>query len=122
MMDLQAAIGIHQLERVETAWVRRKEIWDRYQKAFQGLPFGTPAEPDADKRHAYHLYTIAINKQACGISRDEMLTLMQQANIGVGVHYLSLAEHPFYQEQFGWRSEDYPVAAKYGSETVSLPL
>ena len=51
-----------------------------------------------------------------------LLSLMQQANIGVGVHYLSLAEHPFYQEQFGWRSQDYPVAAKYGSETISLPL
>ena len=81
MMDLQAAIGIHQLERVETAWIRRKEIWDRYQEAFQGLPIGTPAEPDPDTRHAYHLYTIAINKDACGISRDEMLTLMQQAGV-----------------------------------------
>jgi len=122
MMDLQAAIGIHQLERVEAAWVRRREIWDRYQVAFQDLPIGTPAEPDNDTRHAYHLYTLAINKQACGVTRDEMLSLMQKANIGVGVHYLSLAEHPFYQEQFGWQSEDYPVAAKYGSETVSLPI
>jgi dTDP-4-amino-4,6-dideoxygalactose transaminase len=122
MMDLQAAIGIHQLERVEAAWIRRKEIWDRYQEAFKDLTIGTPTEPEADTRHAYHLYTLAINKDTCGISRDEMLSLMQQANIGVGVHYLSLAEHPFYQEQFGWRSQDYPVAAKYGSETISLPL
>jgi dTDP-4-amino-4,6-dideoxygalactose transaminase len=122
MMDLQAAIGIHQLERVETAWTRRKEIWERYQSAFQGLPVGTPAEPDDNTRHAYHLYTLAINKKACGVARDEMLSLMQQSNIGVGVHYLSLAEHPYYQDQFGWRSQDYPVAAKYGSETMSLPL
>lgn len=122
MMDLQAAIGIHQLERVETSWQRRRVIWDRYQDAFHSAPFGTPREADEGTRHAYHLYSITIDKERCGISRDEMLSSMQQANIGVGVHYLSLAEQPLYQERFGWRSEDYPVAAKFGSETLSLPL
>ena len=47
---------------------------------------------------------------------------MQDAGIGVGVHYLSLASHPHYQERFGWRPGDTPVADKFGAQTVSLPL
>ena len=48
--------------------------------------------------------------------------LFNANRLKLGVYYLSLAEHPFYQEQFGWQSQNYPVAAKYGSETISLPL
>jgi dTDP-4-amino-4,6-dideoxygalactose transaminase len=47
---------------------------------------------------------------------------MIQSNIGVGVHYLSLAQHPYYQDRFGWQPEDFPVAERYGLATVSLPL
>jgi dTDP-4-amino-4,6-dideoxygalactose transaminase len=122
MMDLQAAIGIHQLQRVDQGWQRRRAIWARYQAAFADLPVGLPADPSGDMRHAYHLYTLRIDQAACGISRDAFLKAMSEAGIGVGVHYLSLAEHPFYRERFGWRPEDYPVAQAYGRQTVSLPL
>ena len=122
MMDLQAALGIHQLRRVEENWLRRQEIWIRYQEAFTGLPVGRPAEPEADTRHAYHLYTLRINEQDCGISRDDFLSRMAATGIGVGVHYRSLAQQPFYQERFGWDPADYPVSTAFGDETVSLPL
>ncbi len=122
MMDLQAAIGIHQLARVEAAWRRRKDLWARYQRAFGDLPVGLPMEPDAKTRHAYHLYTITVDPDRCGLTRDEFLGRMQAAGVGVGVHYLSLADHPYYQEKLGWRSEDCPVAAAFGQQTVSLPL
>ena len=122
MMDLQAAIGIHQLKRVEQSWNKRQAIWSRYQQDFSGLPIGTPAEPAPDTRHAYHLYTLTIDRESCGRSRDEFVDAMIRANIGVGVHYLSLAQHPFYQDRFGWQPEDFPVAERYGLSTVSLPL
>jgi dTDP-4-amino-4,6-dideoxygalactose transaminase len=122
MMDLQAAIGIHQLNRVEAAWKRRTEIWSRYQGAFADLPVGRPEEPEADTRHGYHLYTLTIDSDAVGMSRDEFLAQMQEAGIGVGVHYQCLASHPYYQERFGWRPEDYSVAYAFGEATVSLPL
>lgn len=122
MMDLQAAIGIHQLERVEQSWLRRKEIWARYQQAFQALPIGTPAEPAQNTRHAYHLYTITIRQEDCGLSRDEFIDKMGRANIGVGVHYLSLAQHPYYREHFGWTGANFPAANDFGMTTVSLPL
>jgi dTDP-4-amino-4,6-dideoxygalactose transaminase len=122
MMDLQAALGIHQLRRIEASWHRRREIWNHYQQALSDLPLVLPADPETDTRHAYHLYTIRVVRSEAGLSRDDFIASMTKAGIGVGVHYLSLASHPHYQERYGWRPGDYPEAEKVGETTVSLPL
>ncbi len=122
MMDIQAAIGIHQLKRVEEYFVRRCEIWDMYQEAFRDLPIGLPAPEEADTRHARHLYTIMVDQDAAGISRDDFLVRITGEGIGVGVHYLSIPEQPYYRERFGWTLEDTPHAVRLGRQTVSLPL
>ncbi len=122
MMDLQAAIGIHQLRRVEKNWEARRRNWNHYMEKLQGLPISLPAPEEQDTRHAYHLFTILIDETAAGITRDQFLDKMTEKGIGVGVHYLSLPEHPYYQERFGWRPEEYPIAADIGRRTVSLPL
>lgn len=122
MMDIQAALGIHQLQRVEKNWRRRQEVWQQYDEAFADLPITLPAPPEPETRHAYHLYTILVDKAKAGISRDEFLEAMTAHNIGVGVHYLSIPEHPFYQQTFGWQPDDYPYARDIGRQTVSLPL
>lgn len=122
MMDLQAAIGIHQLERVENNWKRRKEIWDKYNSAFSNLPIGIPALIAKETRHAYHLYTILIDDHKTSIKRDEFLEKMTEKRIGVGVHYLSIPEHKYYQKKFGWKPQDYPNAMKIGRQTVSIPI
>jgi dTDP-4-amino-4,6-dideoxygalactose transaminase len=122
MMDLQAAIGIHQLQRVEAYWSRRQAIWRRYNEAFSDLPITLPAPVGQNTRHGYHLYTIMIDEQRSGISRDRFLDCMTAQNIGIGVHYLSIPEHPYYQQTFDWKPEYYPHAMKTGRQTVSLPL
>jgi len=122
MTDLQAAIGIHQLKRVETYWKRRQRIWNRYNDAFSNLPIKQPSDPEPETRHAYHLYTILIDEEKARISRDAFLETMTSENIGVGVHYLSIPEHPYYQRTFKWKPEDYPNAMRIGRQTVSLPL
>lgn len=122
MMDIQAAIGLHQLKRVEENWQRREEIWQQYHAAFADLPLGLPAAPEKNTRHAYHLFTILVDEQRTGISRDAFLNAMTRENVGVGVHYLSIPEHPYYQRTLGWRPEDYPQAMRIGRQTVSLPL
>lgn len=122
MMDLQAAIGLHQLKRIRTYWERRQAIWQQYNKAFSDLPITLPADPEPDTIHAFHLYTILIDEQKAGINRDMFLEVMTANNIGIGVHYLSIPEHPYYQKTFGWKPEDYPVAFSVGRQTVSLPL
>jgi dTDP-4-amino-4,6-dideoxygalactose transaminase len=122
MMDLQAAIGIHQLARVERNWKRREAIWNRYMHAFANLPIGLPAPSARDTRHAYHLFTIMVDEARCGISRDAFLDAMNARRIGTGVHYLSVPEHPYYQQRFGWKPEQWPNAKRLGRQTVSLPL
>ncbi len=122
MMDLQAAIGMHQLQRVETYWQRRRQIWQQYDDAFRSLPLGRPAAPEPETRHAHHLYTVLVDEKACGATRDAFLEAMTAHNIGVGVHYLSIPEHPYYQKTFGWKPRDYPNAMYIGRQTASLPL
>ena len=122
MMDLQAAIGMHQIKRVERYWQRRLEIWNRYNSAFADLPVTIPAPLDKQSRHALHLYTVLINEDETGITRDEFITRLHGCNIGTGVHYRSIPVHPVYQRRFGWRPEDYPNAQAIGRSTVSLPL
>ena len=122
MMDLQAAIGIHQLKRIDAYWRWRNEIWQRYNQALGDLPIGLPADPEPNTRHAFHLYTIMVDEARAGLSRDAFLNAMTERNIGVGVHYLSIPEHPYYQRALGWKPEDYPNATRVGRQTVSIPL
>ncbi len=130
MMDLQAAIGIHQLERVEENWKKRRRIWQQYVDAFSapdfpaGLELPAPLEPEEaeNSRHACHLFTVGVDQNLCGISRDRFLERLTALKIGVGVHYLAIPEHPYYQQRFGWRAEEYPKATAYGRKTLSLPL
>ncbi len=122
MMDIQAAIGIHQLARVEENWNRRQQIWQIYNKALADTSLILPAAEEPDTRHAYHLYTILIDEEKTGVSRDEFLNRMNQKNIGTGVHYLSIPEHPYYQQRFGWKPQDTPNAMRIGRQTVSLPI
>ena len=122
MMDLQAALGIHQLARVEELSVRRQAVWSAYDEAFADLPVTLPAPEEPGTRHALHLYTLLIERTRTGFTRDEFLDAMTRKRIGVGVHYLSVPEHPYYQDRFGWRPEMVPAATTIGRTTVSLPL
>jgi len=122
MMDLQAAIGIHQLARVKSSWERRQALWRAYQKALAGLALILPADPAPQTRHAHHLYAVQVQTGAGGPERDAVLDAMTAHGIGVGVHYQSLAEHPYYQQRLGWSPEQWPCALRLGRQTVSLPL
>lgn len=122
MMDVQAALGIPQLARIEHNWRRRAAIWRRYQDAFADLPIGLPAEAAPDTRHAYHLYTILVDPAQCGVERDGFLDAMTAARIGVGVHYRSVPEHSYYRERYAWHPDRWPVARDLGRRTLSLPL
>jgi dTDP-4-amino-4,6-dideoxygalactose transaminase len=122
MMDIQAALGLHQLSRVARNWQRRNQIWRRYDEAFAGLPIALPVPVSTDSHHGRHLYTVMIDPVRCDMGRDDFLHAMNEAKVGTGVHYLSIAEHPYYQHRFGWRAEQWPHAMKLGRETVSLPL
>ena len=122
MTDMQAALGIHQLPRIQRYWRLRKKIWRTYDQAFQDLPAFLPAPVPKGVKHAYHLYTLLLDTDRLRISRDRFLEQMTRANIGVGVHYIALHLHPYYRKTYGYKPGDFPNAEWISQRTVSLPL
>ncbi len=122
MMDIQAAMGIHQLQRIHANWLRRKKVWELYNQAFADLPCVTPLEPEMDTKLAYHLYPVLVDIEKLHKTRDWVLEALTAENIGIGVHYLPIHWHPHYQKTFNWQVGDFPNAEWIGERTLSLPL
>ena len=122
MMDIQAALGIHQMAKINQFRSCREKIWNHYNEALSNLPITLPAKIEEHSEHAYHLYTILIDKKRVGINRDQVLNKLNNLGVGCGVHYLSIPDHPFYQKNLKVKPEDYPNANRVGKETISLPL
>ncbi len=122
MTDVEAALGIHQLRRVEKNLRRREEIWDRYDAAFSALPATVPAPPQPGTRHARHLYSLLVDVDQLGVTRDDVRAALHTQNIGTGVHYRALHLMSFYRRTYGYRRGDLPGAEWLSDRTVSLPL
>ena len=121
MTDVQAAVGLHQLSRLD-AWIdRRAGLWERYDELLAELPLQTPPAPEPDTRHARHLYQVLVSPEA-RIERDELLDRLTNRRIGTGVHYRGVHLHPFYRDRYGLRPSDFPVASSISERTLSLPL
>lgn len=120
MSDVHAAIGLSQVELINEWRVRREEIWERYDEAFADLPVQVPAEPAPGTTHARHLYTLLLNVDEIGESRDWFRARMHERNIGTGIHFVAVHLHPYYREKFPEVS--FPNAEWLSARTVSLPL
>ncbi len=121
MMDIQAAIGLQQLARFESMQQRRARIWRRYDEAFARLPIWMPMPPAPNTVHARHLYTILVDEDACGFTRDALFSALREQGIGTSVHFRALHLHPYYA-QHGYARGQYPHAEYVSDRTLSLPL
>lgn len=122
MMDIQAALGLHQLPRVGNYLKRREEIWHRYDEAFKQLPLDSPLPPEENTTHGRHLYTILLRLEELTADRDTIQQALFKNNIGTGIHFIALHLHPYYQEHFGYKRGDFPNAEFISDRTISLPL
>jgi dTDP-4-amino-4,6-dideoxygalactose transaminase len=122
MMDLQAAIGLHQLAAIDARLARRNAIWDEYDDALAGLPLARPARVRDGDVHARHLYTVLVDERASGLSRDALQARLAARGIATSIHFRALHLHPFYQERFGLRRGMFPAAEAISDSTLSLPL
>jgi dTDP-4-amino-4,6-dideoxygalactose transaminase len=119
--DLQAALGLAQLDRIEGFKQRRDEIIARYDEAFGPIEgIRTPPDP-VESDPMYHLYAIEVD-EAFGCDRTEFVNAMHAENIGVQVHYVPLHFHPFFQEEYGYEEGMFPDAESVYEGLVSLPL
>jgi len=122
MTDIAAAIGIHQLERAEQMRKQREAAAEAYLHRLAEIEqIELPPVPE-DRIHSWHLFPIRLRLQQLRIDRDEFVRRLQQSGIGCTVHWRPLHLHPYYQETFGWRPEQFPVASTEWLRLVSLPL
>jgi len=119
--DIQAALGLAQLDRLDEFKDRRDEIIARYNETLDEIPgIRTPPEP-SESDPMYHLYAVEIREEF-GCGREEFVNAMHAENIGVQVHYVPLHYHPFFQEEFGYEEGMFPNTERVYDELVSLPL
>jgi dTDP-4-amino-4,6-dideoxygalactose transaminase len=122
MFDLQAAVAIPQLAKIEAFWERRKELKARLDAAFRNVPeIVLPAERPYGK-HAYHLYPIILRTEDLTVDRDGVMDAIQRENVGVGVHFRAVHLHPYYMDHWGFTRGMFPNAEYYSDRTISLPL
>jgi len=122
MSDIQAALGLVQLAKLERNITRRAEIAARYTAAFERLPALIPA-PDARRgdRHARHLYPLRLNLEQLRIDRDRFIVELKERGIGVSVHFIPVYHLTYYRQQYGWQPSDFPVCESIFQSTLSLP-
>ncbi|MCP4572458.1 MAG: DegT/DnrJ/EryC1/StrS aminotransferase family protein [bacterium] len=122
MTDLQAAIGLQQLRRLDGFLARRREVAAAYTAALAPLDaFDLPSERE-DCASAWHLYPVRLKPGALPVTRDDFMTGMRDRNIGTSVHFIPIHTFTYYRDKYGYRPEDFPVALDAGDRAVSLPL
>ena len=123
MMDIQAAIGLHQLPKLEGFLRERERLAMRYEEELAGaVGLILPQRVPYPSRHAWHLYAPLVDVDRLTIDRDRFMDELKRRNVGTGLHYTAAHEFSYYASQFGWRPEDFPEAHFVSERIVSLPL
>ncbi|MDJ0307157.1 MAG: DegT/DnrJ/EryC1/StrS aminotransferase family protein [Dehalobacter sp. 4CP] len=122
MTDIQAAMGMTQLAKLESMQARREVIWQRYNAAFNKLPEIEVPTDFTYARHARHLYMIRLNLDKLAVDRAAFIELLKEENIGTSVHYIPLPYHPYYRDTFGYKPGDFPKTEALYERIISLPL
>jgi dTDP-4-amino-4,6-dideoxygalactose transaminase len=117
MTDIQAALGLSQLDRLDEYVSRRHAIAEKYDEAFAGLPLTTPVSAP-DSYSAFHLYIIRLN---AGIDRRLIYDRLLAQGISANVHYIPVHLQPFYR-QLGFRRGNFPLAESWYDKVITLPL
>jgi perosamine synthetase len=122
LTDIAAAIGIHQLARAEEMRRAREAIACRYREAFADVEEIELPPTDPNRIHAWHLFPIKLRLKQLTKNRDVFVEQLRARGVGFSVHWRPLHLHPYYQQEFGWRLEDCPVATDTWPRLVSLPI
>lgn len=124
MLDLQAALGIHQLASLDDFIEKRTKLAHRYLNLLEGWPeWQLPAsQPSYECKHAWHLFVPLINTEVAKMTRDDFMAAMKTGNIGTGFHYDAVHLFSYYRDKFGYKPGDFPNTESIASRIVSLPL
>ena len=121
MTDISAAVGLHQLRRLD-GWIdRREELARHYDECLADLPVELPPAVPEGARHAWHIYSVLVREDAA-TSRDELVAELRARNIGSTVHFHGIHLQSYYRDRYGLRPEDLPVASDWAERSITLPL
>lgn len=122
LTDIAAAIGIHQLARAEEVRRERESLARFYREALGNVAEIELPPEDRNRIHSWHLFPIKLRLERLNINRNEFIEELKQSGVGTSVHWRPLHLHPYYQETFGWKPDDFPVATSMWQRLVSLPI
>ncbi len=122
LTDIQAALGISQLRKLDAMREMRKRIAERYTEGFSGRGEFVPLSVRPDRSSSYHLYVLGINPGAHDIDRAGFIQELGKRGIGTSVHFIPLHRHPFYRDSFGYDPKDFPGAERLYERIISLPI
>ncbi len=122
LSDIQCALGITQLAKLESSVARRQVIAKQYDDSFRRMAVVRPLAVASEVSHAYHLYVIRLELEALSADRAAVFRALRAEGIGVNVHYLPVHLHPYYQNRFGTRPGQCPVAEAAYERLLSLPM
>jgi perosamine synthetase len=122
LTDIGCALGISQLKKLEPNLERRREIAERYTKAFRRLDGVIVSFVRPDVNPAWHLYPIRVQREKLTCDRSEVFRALRAENIGVNVHYIPVHLHPYYRDRFGYKGGEYPIAENAYEQLISLPM
>ena len=122
MTDIQAALGIHQLRKLDDFIAVRQRYARMYDEGFADLPEVERPIIHPDRAHTYHLYVIRLNLERLTINRAQFIEELKALNIGTSVHFIPVHLHPFYQKAFGYKPGDFHMAERIYERIISLPL
>jgi dTDP-4-amino-4,6-dideoxygalactose transaminase len=122
MTDLQAALGLRQLEKLDGFQGRRREIVIRYSKAFADVPTVEVPVERSRVESAWHLFVIRLDLEGLTIDRAQFIEELSARNIGTSVHFIPVHLHPYYRDRYSFAPEDFPVTYDAYQRIISLPL
>ena len=120
MTELQAALGVSQMQRLDEFITKRHKLQERYDLLLEDLPIIKPYQ-DKDGYSALHLYPIKIQIDKVKNTKKEIFDALRNNNIGVNVHYIPVHTQPYYGNM-GFKKGDYPNAENYYENTISIPI
>ena len=122
MTDVQAAIGIHQLARLEAFQSRRTHLARAYDRLLADIPEVIRPPRRDDSVHCWHLYPVRLDLARLRITRDEFIEKLRDAGVGTSVHFIPIHYHPYFCDSLGLCEGDYPVTESIFAGLLSLPL
>jgi|TARA_B110000495_G_C23025327_1_gene609173 dTDP-4-amino-4,6-dideoxygalactose transaminase len=122
MIDINAAMGLVQLKKLDNCWIKRKKFFELYKKKLINLPIKTQEFENKNIKHAYHLFLIVIDKNKTKKNRDDLILFLKKNYIGCGINYRSVTDMSIYKKKFGWNINTCKNSKYLGDNTLSLPL